>query len=67
MELERCPSWFKGLAWKASMWETASRVRIPSSPLLSGMHTRFFYTLIDVFVFVKFFIQKKRGGNFYGK
>lgn len=64
MELERCPSWFKGLAWKASMWETASRVRIPSSPLLSGMYTRFFYTLIDVFCVCKIFYSEEKGGIF---
>ena len=29
------PEWLKGPAWKAGIWETVSRVRIPLSPLKS--------------------------------
>lgn len=29
--------WLKELAWKASMWVTASRVRIPSSLLITHL------------------------------
>ena len=34
--------WPKALAWKASIWETVSRVRIPHSPPFLGINFRLF-------------------------
>lgn len=51
--------WFKELAWKASIWVTVSRVRIPSS-----LQNNTDY-LVSIKLKTQFYFQKCRIGFFY--
>ena len=51
--------WFKELAWKASIWVTVSRVRIPSS-----LQNNTDY-LVSIKLKTQFYFQKSRIGFFY--